>query len=141
MAATVGRARPGRVSYARRAAPRDQREHLTTPASRADDESAQAIAGRIEHIHRISNAPSRTSWGDFAQRSASTAPATMLLAELDRVAADRRDLTNPDATEWTATPVSDTETRRGPRRGHRGGDDPDQQPRRAGRRGDEYRAQ
>lgn len=78
---------------------------------------------------------------DFAQRSRSTAPATMLLAEPDCVAAGRRDLTNPDATEWTAAPVSDTETRRGPRSGHRGGDDPDQQPRRAGRRGDEHRAQ
>ncbi|KOS54651.1 hypothetical protein [Rhodococcus rhodochrous] len=104
------------MSYARRAAPRDPGEHLTTPASRTDDEPAQAIAGRIEHIHQISDALVT----DVLERSRGALqvhrPVTMLLSELGCVAADRRDFTHPDATEWTAAPVSDTETRRGPGR-------------------------
>ncbi|CCW10225.1 TraA [Rhodococcus aetherivorans] len=46
---------------------------------------------------------------DLAERAGATAPATVLLAELDRIAADGRDLTHPDAPGWIIAPVTDAD--------------------------------
>lgn len=85
-------------------------EHLPTLALQTDDERAQAIAGRIEHLHHLSGASIEEVVADLAEQAGATAPATVLLAELDRIAADGRDLTNPDAPEWVVAPVSDADT-------------------------------
>ncbi|MFD6860523.1 hypothetical protein ACFWCF_24685 [Rhodococcus sp. NPDC060090] len=85
-------------------------EHLPTLALQTDDERAHTIAGRIEHIHHISGATVDEIVTDLAQRAGATAPATTLLAELDRIAADGRDFTHPDAPEWIVAPVSGADT-------------------------------
>ncbi|MFI2562215.1 MobF family relaxase [Nocardia farcinica] len=82
-------------------------EHLPTLALQTDDERAQAIAGRLEHLHRLSGTSIDEIVADLAERAGATAPATVLLTELDRIAADGRDLTNPDAPKWIVAPVSD----------------------------------
>ncbi|MDO1482223.1 TraA protein, partial [Rhodococcus ruber] len=85
-------------------------KHLPTLALQTDDERAQTIAGRIEHLHRLSGASIEQVVADLAERAGATAPATVLLTELDRIAADGRDFANPDAPEWVAAPVSDADT-------------------------------
>ncbi|MBC2586919.1 MobF family relaxase [Rhodococcus aetherivorans] len=85
-------------------------EHLPTLALQTDDERALTIAGRIQHLHRLTGAAVEEIAADLADRAGATAPVTVLLAELDRIAADGRDLTHPDAPDWIAAPVSDADT-------------------------------
>ncbi|MGW0021629.1 MobF family relaxase [Rhodococcus sp. NPDC003382] len=84
-------------------------EHLPTLALQTHDERALTTASRIAHIQRLSDASVEEIVADLAERAGATAPVTVLLAELDRIAADGRDFTNPDAPEWIVAPVSDAD--------------------------------